>query len=157
MSQGGARIRSGPVPDPNALRRDRPNDAAGWAHLPAAGRSEPAPAWPLSRSTARERLLWTREWARPQALMWEANGQATEVAIYVRSLKDAERPRASVASRTLVRQQMDALGLTIPGLRSHRWIIDAEDQPEQQVTRTDDSDRASAKARFKALEGGVAS
>jgi hypothetical protein len=53
MPRGGARVNSGPPPDPNALRRDRPSDVAGWTTLPAEGRTDslgrpkPAPKWPL--------------------------------------------------------------------------------------------------------------
>jgi hypothetical protein len=118
----GGHARSGPPPDPNALRRDR--DKAEWVHLPAAGRPGEPPEWPLTRATARERVLWAIEWARPQALMWEANGQELEVAVYVRTIALAEHPKAVVSARTLLRQQMDALGVTIPGLRMNRWVID---------------------------------
>lgn len=61
--------------------------------------------------------------------MWEANGQAEEVAVYVRALAVAERAKASVASRTLVRQLMDSLGISIPGLRANRWIIAGDPSP----------------------------
>ena len=153
MPSGGARARSGPAPDPNALRRDR--DKAEWTHLPAAGRSGEPPKWPLSRPTARELAIWTEEWTRPQAIAWEANGQEREVALYVRSVRDAERPNAPTAARVLVRGLATDLGLNIPGLRSNRWII--EDAPAQrQVTQPDDPDRASAKSRFKTLDGGAA-
>lgn len=123
---GGARAHSGPAPDPAALRRDRPSDAASWLHLPAAGRVGAPPPWPLTRPSSRELELWAKEWARPQALMWEANGQVLEVAMFVRTVKDAEKPKGSVASRTLVRQQMETLGLSLPGLARNRWIIDQE-------------------------------
>lgn len=55
--------------------------------------------------------------------MWEANGQAVEVALYVRTLKDAERSKAPVSVRTLVKQQQEALGISLPGLARNRWII----------------------------------
>src|SRR4051812_30099693 len=106
MPSGGARARSGPAPDPNALRRDR--DGADWTHLPSAGRQGDPPAWPLARPAKRELELWSSEWQRPQAVVWEANGQALEVALYVRTLVDAEAKDAPVSARTLVRQQMDA-------------------------------------------------
>lgn len=96
-------------------------------------------------------------WDRPQSVMWAANGAATEVAVFARSLAVAERPDASVPSRVLLRQQMDALGMTLPGLRSLRWLIDAAPSTPEQVTPTDDPDRASAKSRLKAIRGGVAS
>ena len=46
MPRGGARVVSGPPPDPNALRRDRPGDKASWTTLPAEGRAGKPPAWP---------------------------------------------------------------------------------------------------------------
>jgi hypothetical protein len=45
--RGGARVNSGPPPDPNALRRDRPTDKDGWKSLPASGRDGRLPKWPL--------------------------------------------------------------------------------------------------------------
>lgn len=47
MPRGGARVNSGPTPDPNALRRDRAGDREGWTYLPAAGFTGPIPGWPL--------------------------------------------------------------------------------------------------------------
>lgn len=44
--RGGARVNSGPAPDPDALRRDRPGDAALWRILPGPCPKKP-PAWPL--------------------------------------------------------------------------------------------------------------
>lgn len=57
MPRGGARPNSGPPPDPNALRRDRPSDQAGWTHIPAAGRSGKPPAWPLPADLRLSSLL----------------------------------------------------------------------------------------------------
>jgi hypothetical protein len=47
MPKGGARINSGPPPDPQALRRDRPSDKDGWTLLPAGGYQGVVPPWPL--------------------------------------------------------------------------------------------------------------
>lgn len=136
MSSGGARGRSGPAPDPLALRRGK-DGATDWIHLPAEGRQGETPEWPLARPTRRELVLWAREWRRPQAVMWEANHQESEVALYVRSLADAEKPRASVAARTLVKQQQEALGLSLPGLARNHWIIDL---PASAGPRSSDDD-----------------
>lgn len=57
--------------------------------------------------------------------MWEAKGQQLQVALYVRSLREAERPGASVAARTLLLRQEEYLGLSEPGLARNHWIIDA--------------------------------
>lgn len=150
MPKGGARVRSGPAPDPMALRRDR--DAGEWVELPASGRAGDLPAWPLSEPTPRELDLWSVEWRRPQAVMWERNGQALEVAMFVRAVVDAESPRASVSSRTLVRQQMDSLGLSIPGMRAARWrIVDETAAPRAQ--RPAAPARKSARDRLKVVGG----
>lgn len=125
MAKGGARARSGPAPDPNALRRER--DQGEWSILPSAGREGDPPAWPLVDQSEREAQLWRRLWAKPQALMWERLGQELEVALHVRNLALVEQPGAPVNLGTLVRQQQDSLGLTTPGLRANRWRIDREE------------------------------
>lgn len=124
MPKGGARARSGPAPDPNALRRERDGDS--WVTLPSEGRKGPVPAWPLTSASPREEDLWDLEWERPQAIMWEQNGQESEVAMYVRTFVAAEEPDASMQSRTLLRQQQEALGINLPGLARNRWRIDVE-------------------------------
>lgn len=148
MAKGGHGA-SGPAPDPNALRRDR--DAGSWVPLPAAGRDGDTPEWPLDAQTSREQVLWEREWRRPQAVMWERNGQEAEVAMYVRSFALAEQLNATVASRTLVRQQQEALGLSVPGLNRNRWRIeDTAVAPARRKSAV----RGSARSRFKVVPGG---
>ena len=83
--------------------------------------------------------------------MWEANGQQVEVALYVRSLVGAERPKASVALRTLVRQQQEALGLSLPGLLRNRWIIAEMPAPERSARN---SPTSSVKDRMKLVANG---
>jgi hypothetical protein len=149
--KGGARARSGPPPDPNALRRDRPGDKP-WTPLPAEGRAGPPPEWPLLGVDAhidtltkaagkdaaklmvvervaeqihdRELALWAREWRRPQAVEWERNGQEVEVALYVRAVVVAERGNAATSLRNLVRQYQEALGISLPGLARNHWRIE---------------------------------
>ena len=150
---GGARAHSGPPPDPNALRRDRKNDA-GWTTLPRE-RPDPPPAWPLPvKATARERAMWAREWKRPQSVMWELAGQQDEVALYVRSFVEAAQPDAPTSIRTLVKQQQETLGLSQPGLARMRWRIADAPAPPVPLVVKDDADRDSARRRFEALEGG---
>jgi hypothetical protein len=84
--------------------------------------------------------------------MWEANRQELEVALYVRSLVEAERPLATTASRTLVRQQMDSLGLTLPGLLRNRWVI--VDVLDQRIPRNAAASPTTARDRLKVLHGG---
>lgn len=186
MAKGGARARSGPPPQFDALRRDR--DRRDWIVLPAEGRDGPTPEWPLtgalahlvlpsffhriededtkarvlaeaeataSAAFARELELWEREWRRPQAVAWEANGQEIEVALYVRALAAAEDPGAKVTLRTLVKQQQEALGISLPGLARNRWMIGSTKpeapSPSAAVSRA----RSSARNRFRVVDGGA--
>ena len=126
MPKGGARARSGPPPDPHALRRDR--DASTWTRLPSHREGDP-PAFPLARPTRRERTVWARLWTRAQAVMWEALELEDQVAMYVRALVAAEDRGASVAARTLLLRQEESLGLSPAGLARNRWIIAADDGP----------------------------
>jgi hypothetical protein len=71
----------------------------------------------------REKALWAHEWTRPQALMWEANGQELEVALYVRAVRIGENPKAKSSDRNLIKQLQEYLGLSQPGLARAHWII----------------------------------
>jgi hypothetical protein len=135
MPRGGARTRSGPAPDPNALRRER--DIGDWVVLPASGGLDKAPTWPLVDQSVRESGLWSALWLdKPQAFMWKRLGLEIEVALYVRRLTEAEQPDSAAALSTLVRQMGDSLGLTTAGLRANRWRIagDEGDGVTQQST-----------------------
>lgn len=147
MAKGGARSRSGPAPDPQALRRER--DADEWRKLPAAGRTGRVPAWTLTTATKRERTVWNRLWKKPQAIIWEEEGQQDVVALYVRRFVEAEQRGSPTNLSTLVRQMADSLGLTTPGLRANRWTIVSEVEPEKATPR-----RSSSKARLQVVKGG---
>src|SRR5690606_41657198 len=101
MASGGARVRSGPAPDPNALRRDR--EAGQWVTLPAEGRKGPVPEWPLPEPTEREPEVRRQMWSKPHALRWARNGQHHEVAMYCRRVAAAEERGASVAAGRVAR------------------------------------------------------
>ena len=152
MAKGG-HARSGPPPDPNALRRSR--DAGEWTSLPADGRRGDPPEWPLEASNDREWELWERLWRMPQAVMWERQRQEVEVALYVRRLAEAEIPGSQVTLSTLVRQMGDSLGLSTPGLRSNRWRI--VDQTNKAAEPAADSPpatpRKSSRQRLTVLRG----
>lgn len=153
--KGGARANSGPPPDPTALRRDRPSDSAGWTTLPAAGRDGVLPEWPLIDQTEREAVIWEREWRRPQAIEWERNGQADEVAMYVRVLADAEKPDAAVSARTLVKQLQESLGISLPGLARNRWKIGEPQQASSTPVSTPRRTKGrSSRDRFEVITGG---
>jgi hypothetical protein len=120
MASGGARPRSGPPKDPNAVRRPNGTDVR---MLPAAGFEGPVPAWPLDGLSDRESELWELSWRMPQAAAWSELRLEWAVALYVRSLVRAEEVDSTPPARTLVRQLMDDLGLTAGGLAKNGWRI----------------------------------
>lgn len=143
----------GPAPDPNALRRERKNDQGSWTLL-SAGRQGDPPAWPFSRANKRELEQWKREWARPQAVMWEHDGQQEEVALYVRTLVRSEVSFADPKLLPIVIRMQEALGLSQPGLLRRRWKIEEPAEPAKK--RSNDPDRAAQKAALRAIVGGAA-
>lgn len=156
MARGGARVVSGPAPDPMALRRNRPSDKAGWTLLPAEGRPGDAPDWPLTEPADRELRLWDELWERPQAVMWEELGQHLEVALFVRCLAEAERADAKVDVRKLARTYLDSLGLSVQGMLRNRWKI--APAPAAEVAALEDVEpqapaprRKSARDRMKVV------
>jgi hypothetical protein len=128
----GGHGRSGPPPDPEALRRDRPSDAV-WVVLPVTGRSGPPPEWPLTDASSRELHWWRRLWAKPQAVQWERLGLVDDVALYVRRLAEVELPGASAAAANHLIRLSESLGLTTAGMRMNRWQIAAEQPAPQQL------------------------
>ena len=143
MTRGGARVRSGPPADPEALRRDRATDQAGWTLLPVEGRAGDPPAWPLLRPRKRELAVWATEWARPQAVEWERLHLEVEVAVYVRTLCTAEVQASNASLIGKVMQLQNSLGLTRAGMSANRWRIDdagaarPEPQQDQPARRAD--------------------
>lgn len=123
MPRGGARTVSGPPPDPNSLRQARAAEAGGWKTLPAEGYGGEVPEWPLTEATPREETLWADLWAKPQAVMWAELGQALEVALFCRTLAEAERPDARADIKKMVRGYLDSLGLSVSGMLRNRWKI----------------------------------
>lgn len=131
----GSSSNSGPAPSPTALRRDRSNDKDEWTTLPAGGREGDTPYWPLTPANNREALVWAQLWQTPQAVAWEANHSEWEVAFFVRRLVQAEAHGSSSNNAVLVRQQMDSLGLTSPGMRSNRWKLSTDEVGAARLAR----------------------
>lgn len=149
MAKGGARARSGPPPDPNALKRERDNGA--WVDLPAEGRQGDAPVWPLGGDeTRREIELWTELWQMPQAVMWERAGQHLEVAMYCRSFMEAEKHGAPSNARVVVLRMMEYLGINQPGLARNKWRIVTD---ETAKARADKAPVKSARDRMRVVGG----
>lgn len=155
MARGGARPGSGPAPQLDALRRDRPSDGP-WRILPREGRQGDPPPFPLARPTNREKAIWIDEWRRPQALVWEEEGLAVQVALYVRVLVRAERPKAKATEARLAKELMNSLGISLEARLKHRWLFEGEAPAieEAAARRPTGTDGTSVKDRFKVLTGG---
>lgn len=157
MPRGGARAVSGPAPDPRSLRSTKAQDKGGWRTLPAEGRQAPAPEWPLTTASDRELDLWDDLWAKPQAVAWEDMGQELEVALFVRTLAEAERADGRVDVKKMVRGYLDSLGLSVAGMNRNRWKVapaiedEAEAAPE---TAAPPVRRPSARDRLKVVPSG---
>jgi hypothetical protein len=127
MTKGGARSRSGPPPDPNALRRSRKSDPA-WTKIAAAGRGKPAPEWPLVVPSVRELELWESWWALPVAVLWDESYSTHYVAFTVRMFTEAEQPKARTEDRKSLNQMMANLYLTPDSqLRGRILIVEDDD------------------------------
>lgn len=152
MPRGGARAVSGPPPDPRSLRSTKAIDKGGWRTLPAEGREGEPPEWPLTTAAERELDLWDDLWSKPQAVAWEDMGQELEVALFVRTLAEAERADARVDVKKMVRGYLDSLGLSVAGMNRNRWkIAPAIEEPAEIVQP---ARRPSARDRLKVVPSG---
>ncbi len=160
MPHGGARSRSGPPPDPNALRRDRPADAATWVTLPSK-RTGPTPKWPLTvPPNDAESAHWRRLWRTPESTVWEADDAYVDVALYVRTLVRCENPQAPVGLIKDIRVMADNLGLSFGSRLRLRWRIADEETPTPAATATTKTPTArsprgpSSRDRFRVVPNG---
>ncbi|MEU1194936.1 hypothetical protein ABZ446_01775 [Streptomyces sp. NPDC005813] len=156
MPRGGARAVSGPPPDPRSLRSTKAADKGGWRTLPAEGREGEPPEWPLTTAADREMDLWEDLWAKPQAVVWEDMGQELEVALFVRTLAEAERADARVDVKKMVRGYLDSLGLSVAGMNRNRWKIAPalEETGAAALPDAAPSRRPSARDRLKVVPSG---
>ncbi|MGW2260284.1 hypothetical protein ACWCXE_21080 [Streptomyces sp. NPDC001780] len=157
MPRGGARAVSGPAPDPRSLRSTKTADKSGWRTLPAEGRGRPAPEWPLTTAAERELDLWDDLWGKPQAVAWEDMGQELEVALFVRTLAEAERADGRVDVKKMVRSYLDSLGLSVAGMNRNRWKVAPAPEGEDEgapETAAPPARRRSARDRLKVVPSG---
>ena len=154
MPSGGARGRSGPAPDPNALRRDRAGDAA-WTVLPAEGYKGEVPDFPLPDALGVEVAMWSGLWRKPQAFMWSKLGLELEVAAYVRGFIKASALEASPNLMVPVLRQSAEVGLSLPGMHSLRWKFSEDELSAKRAAAVPARSGPSAKERLAALANGA--
>lgn len=164
MTSGGARTRSGPMADPNALKRDF--DRREWTRLPKTGCTLDPPEWPHEHGepSVRELALWQRLWKTPQAIVWHNDGAADMVVVYIRALLQATKPQAGPGILASFRQYGEQLLLTIPALRAQRYYIEGDDfdaalsqdpdaapVPAQSLEKTGTEGAGVVRGRFKVV------
>jgi hypothetical protein len=149
VTSGGARARSGPAPDPNALRRDRKDDAA-WVTLPVGGYEGEIPGFPLPDALGAEVELWETLWRKPQAAQWARMGLEFEVAAYVRAFLESVEAEASAGLKTAVLRMSAEIGLSLPGMHSLRWKFSEDEVAE---VRQEKQRAVSARDRLRAING----
>ena len=138
--KGGARSRSGPPPDPNALRRSRKSDPA-WTKIPADARvGKPTPDWPLVEPSERELELWQSWWSQPVAQLWLESHSLHYVAFTVRMFAEAEQPKARTEDRKSLNQMMANLYLT-PDAQMRGRIIIIDDDSTDTEPKADADDK----------------
>lgn len=149
---------SGPAPDPDALRRDRKDDAAGWTSLPSEGFKGDLPEWPLSTGGPLggvESELWAKVWCKPQAAQWSRLGLVFQVAAYVRSyVESTDGESTSAGLTTAVLRMEDGLGISVKGMMTLRWKL-AVDEMSTRRTKPVAAPRLSATERLKARNAEV--
>ena len=176
MPSGGARVRSGPKPDPNSQTSQR----RGYTlrSLPPEGRKGRVPKYPLppvemtyideagvvrssdalsEKANAREKALWRHVWTLPQACAWESEPWRWYlVATWVRTAVICERSDAKAADRTTLLRLADQIGLTTAGLKENGWQIAKTKDSEATADKRESAPKSSRdRIGFKVISGGV--
>lgn len=153
MVSGGARARSGPAPDPNALRRDRKDDKE-WLTLPLRFDGV-APEFPLSGASTAERDLWESLWRKPQASMWAALDLSLQVAAYVRAFLRSVESDAPVGLISPVLRMEAELGISTVGMNALRWKFAPDELAERRAEKSETPTVATGvRDRLGAVGGG---
>ena len=145
---------SGPAPDPDALRRDRKDDAAGWTSLPSEGFTGPVPEFPFGDPSLWELGFWAKMWRKPQAAQWARLGLEPQVAAYVRAFMESTDLEASAGLKTAVLRMEDGLGISVKGMMTLRWKL-AVDEVSVRRTKPAAAPRLSATERLRARNAEV--
>lgn len=138
------------IPDPNAFRRDRKDDAA-WTVLDPKGKVKKIPSWPLVEPSDREIELWEAIWKRPQSILWEQNSQQIEVALYIRRLGEVEIKDAGASLNTLLLRQMESLLLTTPSMYRAKVKMGTEVDKSRKKPTEQVEQRPSPRERLKLI------
>jgi hypothetical protein len=159
MTSGGARVRSGPAPDPKSGR----SAARGldFTALPSEGYSGKVPKFPLAPAEAearcdRESELWAWVWSLPQAAAWAVDRSTwLDVAMYVRTFAVCESSEAKAADKSALHRFRDDLGLSPAGLARNGWSIAKDELAGRRKSEDAAPKRESARdRRLRAVANG---
>lgn len=121
-------MRSGPAPDPNALRRSR--DGKEWVKLrPEAREGKPTPLWPLPEDPAElAEIAWREEQVEELRTEWAAAEDGRTARALARKLEAASLELRKMKARIDARAEQEG------ALWAHLWSL-----PQAQVWEADDS------------------
>ena len=148
MVSGGARVRSGPMPNPMSERSERRQYRL--SALPNGGYQGDVPEFPLSefkqyrtvngkkvhdpassaRWRKRETEIWESLWRTPQACAWSLPQYSFlmfDIAMYCRQFVICESSDASAADRGLLPRYADRIGLSAAGMAALGWKVTADE------------------------------
>jgi hypothetical protein len=148
MVSGGARVRSGPIPDPLSTRSE--HRKYRLSALPNGGYHGRVPAFPLAEwkcyklvngkkrvdSAAskawrnRETEIWESLWVTPQACAWSLPQYSFllfDIAMYCRQFVLCESSDASASDRGLLPRYADRIGLSAAGMAALGWKVMADE------------------------------
>lgn len=131
---------AGPLPDPNARRRNAPTIPT--TELPAGGREGPAPECPY-KLLKRGKAWWAFAWSSPQAAAWD-DGSLYTIARRA-MLEDLVPVKGDVPVALLreMREIDDRLGLSPKGMAAMRWkiVVKPEEAPSKEAPQASASVR----------------
>lgn len=138
MASGGARNRSGPLPDESSGR----SDARGYklTSLPSHGYEGDIPEFPLPDVTDREIEVWAQVWRSPQACAWSMPSERWRirtVAMWARLSVRCEEPDASASLLGQLHRFADQIGMTTAGLAEMGWKVAVDAVAEKREEHTE--------------------
>lgn len=137
MTSGGARNRSGTIPDENSGR----SDARGYSltSLPSEGYDGEAPDFPLPLASDRELEVWAQAWTTPQACAWAMPSERwriATVAMWVRVKVRCEDPESGASLLAQLHRFADQIGMTTAGLAEMGWKVAVDETAAKRTTAT---------------------
>lgn len=176
MTSGGARVRSGPSPDPHSrtsLRKDLKT-----MRLPRHGYDGPIPKFPLATWQVmiadsdgqpiedkqctklwakREKTMWETLWRLPQGAAWsmpEYSYMILDIALYCRQIILCEQSSATAADRGLLPRYADRIGLSEAAMATLGWAVQHDEIADKRAEHANfqPTEQANYPRRMRAVQ-----